>query len=189
MPEEKFATKQTVKGNSLPNKLWIEKIFQTNFKGNLYQRVFEKICPPKKPEREISPIKIFEKKTLPPTNLSNNFSTKNNPEKLYQGNSEETSPAKEISDQKSLPKISQENWRKISTKKNLKKKIYQKKKRNISTKKSEKTTQETWQESELMKSDETSRFYKISSVSMFAVFHQKNNLIFVGGYFSWNCFS
>ena len=80
--------------------------------------------------------KIFEEKTLPPTNLSNNFSTKNNLEKLYQGNSEETSPAKKISDQKSLPKnlsrelkknLYEKNiWRKKNLPKRNKKHLHQK---------------------------------------------------------------
>ena len=55
--EGQLSTKQISNGN----------IFQTNTKGNLYQRVFGKTCLPKKP-KEKSLQKKSEEQTLPPKN-------------------------------------------------------------------------------------------------------------------------
>ena len=180
--EEQLSTKQTSNGN----------VFQTNSKGNLYQRVFEKNMPTKKKDKS---LRTNLKRKLFPRNCSKHFSTQNYLEKFYQGNSEETFPAKIKFEEQSLPKhLSQEtfpyqtNWRNISTKKHLKRNLYQKEWRNISTKISKKNitrnmakigTDEIW----------WNNAFLLNFISFdFCSSHVENNLIFLGGDFSWNCF-
>ena len=134
---------------TLPNNLWRATVYQTNFEWKYLPNKFQRKPLPKSiwknmPTKENLKRNLYEQKIWrenSPQKIVNNFSTKNYLEKFYQGNSEETFPAKKIEEQ-SLPKhLFQEtfpyhtNWRNISTKNHLKKNLYQKEWRNISTKK------------------------------------------------------
>ena len=139
---------------TLPNNLWRAAVYQTNFDRRYFPNKFQreplpksiwKIMPTKKLYKEKSRRKTSLKRKLFPKNGSNNFSTKDYLEKFYQGNFEDTFPAKKnirrtISTKASLKRhfptkqIEDTSLRKQHLKRNL----YQKEWRNISTKKSEK---------------------------------------------------
>ena len=106
--EGQLSTKQTSNGN----------IFQTNSKGNLYQRLFGKACLPKKP-KEKSLRKKSEEKTLPPQKIK---------QSLYQQLCQKVLPRK--------------LWRDIPCKIKIWKKIYQNicLKRHFPTKQIEETS-------------------------------------------------
>ena len=115
---------------TLPNNLWRATVYQTNFEWrylpNKFQRkplpkIIWKSLPTKKKQREISTKKISRE--ISPPKKSNNLSTNNYVKKFYQGNSEETFPAKLKIWNKNLSKhLSQEtfpyqaNWRNVATK-------------------------------------------------------------------------
>ena len=191
---ERYAIKQSVKGNCLPNKVRMEISSKQIPKETSTKEYLEKPAYKKKP-KEKSLRKKSEGKTLP-QKKSNNLSTSNYVKKFYQGNSEETFPAKlkfeiKISQNICLKRhfptkqIEETSLRKEHLKRNL----YQKEWRNIS-KKSEKRnitsnmarigTDKIWWNNAF--------FLQISSISIFAVFHVENNLIFWGEDFSWICF-
>ena len=89
---ERYAIKQSVKGNCLPNKLRMEISSKQIPKETSTKEYLEKPAYQKK-TKETSRRKKSEEKTLP-QNGSNNFSTKDYLEKLYQGSFEDTFPAK-----------------------------------------------------------------------------------------------
>ena len=88
---ERYATKQSVKGNCLPNKLRMEISSKQIPKETSTKDYLEKPAYQKK-QREISTKKISRE--ISPPKKSNNLSTNNYVKKFYQGNSEETFPAK-----------------------------------------------------------------------------------------------
>ena len=117
---ERYATKQSVKGNCLPNKLRMEISSKQIPKETSTKEYLEKPAYQKN-QREISTKKIWRE--ISPPKKSNNLSTNNYVKKFYQGNSEETFPAKLKNWNKNLSKhLSQEtfpyqaNWRNVSTK-------------------------------------------------------------------------
>ena len=151
---------------TLPNKLWRATVYQANFEWKYLPNKFQRKPLPKSIWKKHAYQKNLKrnlykknlKRKFSPSKKSNNFSTKNYLEKFNQENSEKTFPAKLKFEEQSLPKhLFQEtfpyqiNWRNISTKKN----------EETSPPKNprKKTKQETWQKSELMKSDETTRLY------------------------------
>ena len=64
MSEEKFATKQSVKGDSQPNKLWIE-IFSKQISKEISNKSIWKNMPTKTSLKRNLSEKISEEKTLP----------------------------------------------------------------------------------------------------------------------------
>ena len=91
---ERHATKQSVKGSCLPNKLRTEIFSKQIPKEASTKEYLEKHAYQKKLYKEKSRRKTSLKRKLFPKNGSNNFSTKDYLEKFYQGNFEDTFPAK-----------------------------------------------------------------------------------------------
>ena len=72
MSEEKFATKQSVKGDSLPNKLWIE-IFSKQISKEISNKSIWKNMPTKNSLKRNLSEKISEEKTLPRNKIIEQF--------------------------------------------------------------------------------------------------------------------
>ena len=89
----KVRYQQSVKGNCLPNKLRMEIYSKQIPKETSTKEYLEKHAYQNKTKEKSRRTKNLKRK-LSPKNCSNNFSTKNYLEKFYQGNSEETFPAK-----------------------------------------------------------------------------------------------
>ena len=107
---ERYATKQSVKSNCLPNKLRMDMSSKQIPKETSTKEYLEKHAYQKKTKEKSLRTKNLKRK-LSPKNCSNNFSTKNDLEKFYQGSSEETFPAKIKFEEQSLPKhLSQETF-------------------------------------------------------------------------------
>ena len=99
---ERYATKQSVKSNCLPNKFRMEISSEQIPKETSTKEYLEKHAYQKNLKRNLDEKHL--KRKLSPKNCSNNFSTQNYLEKFYRGNSEETFPAKIKFEEQSLPK-------------------------------------------------------------------------------------
>ena len=118
---ERYATKQSVKGNCLPNKLRMEISSKQIPKETSTKDYLEKPAYQKNPKRNLYEKNL--KRKLSPPKKSNNLSTNNYVKKFYQGNSEETFPAKLRFEKKS---IKTSVSRDISLPSKLKKRLYEK---------------------------------------------------------------
>ena len=144
MSEEKVATKQSVKGNSLPNKLWIE-ISSKQIPQEISTEEYLKKCAHQKVPKEKSLRRnILKRKLSPPPKKIKQFLTKNYLQKIYQGNSEKTFPAKKNLIRNLCQTISQETFP-HQTK--LKKHLYEKNiwRKNLSPPKKKHLHQKIWE--------------------------------------------